>query len=280
VGAYKPRNSDPAGDMYLMDFVGMLGVPLVPLARFPEDYGSIFLPAHAAHDLDVAAKTRKFIDDGGNVVMTLGFLATAQRGEELAQLAGVSGVKVRPAAAGAVGWSADEMNRLDRPVDLEGTLELTNAKAILLARTEAGDVPLVTMVDNGKSKVFVLNVHTFNQADFDKVGEVLLSPRELGLIHMDPLSTGIVRFAFTNRLAQHLIAPPGVTMFLLRNDGVVLQNHNDTPAEVELTFANGRHTTRAEAKDDSGNYVLADIEGENLSFRMQPRERLWVRKVK
>ena len=51
VPAYKPPNSDPGGDMYLMDFLGMLGIPLVPvyylrfLGRFV-----VFLPAQAAAD--------------------------------------------------------------------------------------------------------------------------------------------------------------------------------------------------------------------------------------
>jgi hypothetical protein len=31
VAAYKPPNSDPGGDMYIMDFLGMLGIPIIPV---------------------------------------------------------------------------------------------------------------------------------------------------------------------------------------------------------------------------------------------------------
>jgi hypothetical protein len=53
VAAYKPPNSDPAGDMFIMDFLGMLGIPLVPVHKFPTDAPVIFLPAQAAADPDL-----------------------------------------------------------------------------------------------------------------------------------------------------------------------------------------------------------------------------------
>lgn len=280
VGAYKPANSDPGGDMYIMDFIGMFGVPLVPLARFPEDYASIFLPTQAAHDPEVAAKAERYIAKGGNVVMTLGFLATAKDGAKLAELAGVRNVAVAPAQASAVAWSESDSSPCNPPLDLGGTLEPGSAKVILKAQTPAGNVPLVTMAESGNSRIFVLNVHTFSQADFDKVGEMLLSPRDIGLMHLDRTSADIIKYAFVSKLAQQISAPVGVTMFTTREDGVVVQNHNDTPAEVRLTFANAPHTARAEAKDAEGNYILADIEGQELEFRLKPRERLWVKKVK
>ncbi|HUT46674.1 MAG TPA: hypothetical protein VMX36_10350, partial [Sedimentisphaerales bacterium] len=59
VPAYKPPNSDPAGDMYIMDFLGMLGIPLVPVHKFPADAPVIFLPAQAAADPDLLEHINK-----------------------------------------------------------------------------------------------------------------------------------------------------------------------------------------------------------------------------
>ena len=50
IPAYKPPNSEPGGDMYIMDFLGMLGIPLVPVHKFPESAPVIFLPAQSASD--------------------------------------------------------------------------------------------------------------------------------------------------------------------------------------------------------------------------------------
>ena len=53
IPAYKPPNSDPGGDMYLMDFLGMLGIPIVPVYQFPEEAPVVLLPTQAASDPDL-----------------------------------------------------------------------------------------------------------------------------------------------------------------------------------------------------------------------------------
>ncbi len=99
VAAYKPPHSDPGGDLYLMDHIGMFGVPLIPIHRFPEEYRNIFLPTQAAADPDVVAKTEHALERGINLVVTLGFLADAKNGDRLAELAGVASVLRNPMMA-------------------------------------------------------------------------------------------------------------------------------------------------------------------------------------
>ncbi len=36
VVGYKPINSDAGGDLYIMDFMGALGIPLVPVHQYPD----------------------------------------------------------------------------------------------------------------------------------------------------------------------------------------------------------------------------------------------------
>ena len=57
VASYKPANSDAGGDLYINDFVGMLGIPLVPTSTFPKDADAIFLPTQAAKDEAVVAQS-------------------------------------------------------------------------------------------------------------------------------------------------------------------------------------------------------------------------------
>src|SRR5690606_29021182 len=81
VAAYKPANSDPGSDMYIMDFAGMLGLPLVPVHRYPADAADVFVPAYGAKDPAIAEKIEASLRAGSNVVITSGLLAGAAEGE-------------------------------------------------------------------------------------------------------------------------------------------------------------------------------------------------------
>ena len=50
VAAYKPANSHPEKESRVFDFVGMLGMPLVPCHEFPADAPAAFFSVHALKD--------------------------------------------------------------------------------------------------------------------------------------------------------------------------------------------------------------------------------------
>ena len=87
IPAYKPPNSDPAGDMYLIDFLGMLGIPIVPVHKFPEDASTIFLPAQAAADPQLLAQVRKARDRGARLIVTTSLLSVISWASQLAPFA-------------------------------------------------------------------------------------------------------------------------------------------------------------------------------------------------
>jgi hypothetical protein len=72
IAAPKPPNSDAGDEQYVYDFVGMLGLPLVPTAEVRTDGKAAFLPVHALKDPQLvdklktllAAKTPVLITDG------------------------------------------------------------------------------------------------------------------------------------------------------------------------------------------------------------------------
>jgi hypothetical protein len=72
IAAPKPPNSDAFDEQYVYDFVGMLGLPLVPTAEIRTDVKAAFLPVHALKDPQLpdklkamlAAKTPVLITDG------------------------------------------------------------------------------------------------------------------------------------------------------------------------------------------------------------------------
>jgi len=72
VAAYKPPNSHPENEPRVFDFVGMMGVPLVPCHEFPEDAEAAFFSVHALKAPELAGKLGKLIATGRPVLVTDG----------------------------------------------------------------------------------------------------------------------------------------------------------------------------------------------------------------
>lgn len=69
--APKLPNSDPHKERYIFDFVGMLGLPLVPTHDIKQSK-AVFLSAHALKDQDLIPKLQKMIDDKIPLLITDG----------------------------------------------------------------------------------------------------------------------------------------------------------------------------------------------------------------
>lgn len=72
IAAYKPPNSPPQEEAYVCDFVGMMGLPLVPCHEFPEDFKAGFFPVHVLKDKDFIGKFNKFLSTGKIAIVTDG----------------------------------------------------------------------------------------------------------------------------------------------------------------------------------------------------------------
>jgi hypothetical protein len=72
VAAPKVPNSDAGKESYVYDFVGMLGLPLVPTASIRTDVKAAFLPVHTLKDPGWAGKVRAMVEKGTPVLVTDG----------------------------------------------------------------------------------------------------------------------------------------------------------------------------------------------------------------
>ncbi len=70
VAYYKPPNSEPGDNRYLMDYLGMLGIPVVPVAEYPMESEAVILGVQAAHDPALLEKVRAHQKRGARVAMT------------------------------------------------------------------------------------------------------------------------------------------------------------------------------------------------------------------
>jgi hypothetical protein len=232
VPAYKPPNSDPGGDMYLMDFLGMLGIPLVPVHRFPESAPVVFLPAQAATDPDLLTHMRKAMAKGTHVIVTTSLLIALPHAAELARMVRVD-PNLRSSPTRAIcATAAGEVT-----VDVEAPLETTVGSGDIACTAGGKALLLLRTASTPGGSISLLNTHTYSQADFDAVGEVLLCPRPLGLLSLDGPPLAALRKAFRGATGPVFDGPGGVTFhpFSATGDaGFVVQNFNAQEAGVTV----------------------------------------------
>jgi hypothetical protein len=72
IAAYKPANSHGEKEQRVFDFVGMLGLPLVPCEQFPADSTAAFFSVHALKDAQFPAKLKGYIASGKPILLTDG----------------------------------------------------------------------------------------------------------------------------------------------------------------------------------------------------------------
>jgi len=278
VPAYKPPNSDPGGDMYLMDFLGMLGIPLIPVHRFPEAATAIFLPTQAAADPDLLNHVRRAMAEGTHIIVTSSLLMALPQGSELARVVGVDPkMQSSPTRASCTTEATEVMIDLESPIETaarSGDVACTSAgKTLLLLRT----------VPTPPGSISLLNTHTYSQADFDAVGEVLLCPRPLGLLSMKGAPLAALRSAFRGAAGPVFAGPSCVTFHPLSTSGTtsfVVQNFNDRDVSISVTIPAEAPGPRRFVDRLSGKPISLSVTESNtglvLSVPLAARGRAWV----
>ncbi|MCC5932233.1 MAG: hypothetical protein JJU28_23505 [Cyclobacteriaceae bacterium] len=273
VPAFKPPHSDAGGDLYIMDFMGMLGISLIPVSEYPENSKTIFLPTQAAADPGITDKVRKSLSQSVRIIATAGFLNSLGDEQLVREIAGLSWASDEmPSPAVEILADNQQINTI-LPLDLELPIETISAKSILNAVSGGKVIPFLTV--NEKNNLFALNLHTFSQGDFDAVGEVLLSPKMLGLLEIPEYWSNIIREVFHHTIEFELIAPPRVSMQILDNGDVFIHNYNKNAVNIQLKPKQGFSAQYDEVFTNQ-KYALSDTE--EISVQMGPRSKLWLKK--
>ncbi len=236
VAYYKPAGSEAAGNMYLMDYLGMIGLPVVPVASYPDDAAAAILGLQAAADPRLREKIKASLDRGATLTVTPALVR--QAGAWLAALAGVSISReevVTEATAIDTGGARPPRVRagLARPVEVDGGLKASAEVTLMSAQTASGSLPWLTRRTVGRGRVQVWNVRTFTEADFQRIQEVLLAPKELGLRELPREVVDPLRSALLEGLGVELSAPAGVGFYWFQNTAC-FYNFLDQSASLNL----------------------------------------------
>ncbi len=264
VTGYKPPNSDAGGELYLMDYIGMFGISLVPDSKYPENSGVIFLPTQAATDRNILPKIIRSLEKDAKIIMTTGFIVNANDGEKIAELAGINYSTTSSYNSNESIVSEGNTIKIKFPLSMDYLIKPNQATVLL---KNGANQPF--MVQN--KNLFVINTHTFSQQDFDAVGEVLLCPRQIGLLELPKEWVNTIRSAFYSKDEPIMDAPSRVTMQQLGDQSFVLHNYNQEAAVINLLLPK----QGCYVDGFSGKPIPST--GKNIHLEMAPRSRLWVK---
>jgi hypothetical protein len=280
VPAYKPPNSDPAGDMYIMDFLGMLGIPLVPVHEFPADAPAIFLPAQAAADPDLLNHVNKARVRGADLIFTTNLLIASPHGDELARMAGLGAdIQSKPMRAQLI----QESRKTNVTIDLESPIEGKDSAGNIVCTSGNKNLALLTVSETPHGRIALLNTHTYSQVDFDAVGEVLLCPKPLGLLEINGPALSTLREAFDSTAFD---GPSCVTYHPFDSAGsgnCVIQNFNDKGVNVTVPIQIQKNKSNKFVDVFSGklinDYSTKSGNRTALNVPIPARSRVWIRCV-
>ena len=216
--SYKPFHS--TGDDHLQSFLGMIGLPMEILPRFPEEDPVVLLTEQAAADPKIVEKIEKHVRAGKSVVITSGLLRTLQpRG--IGRLAEIehSG-RVAQFSQFMVGYQPTVSS--DKPLLIPQLTYRTNDSWELISALDGDNGwPLLHDADYAKGHLFVLVVPE-NPSDFYHYPAPVLNE---------------IRRVLTPHLPVRLEATSKASLFLYDNGTFIVHNFRDEPQEVSVVLS-------------------------------------------
>lgn len=234
IAFYKPASGDSSGNMYLMDYSAMLGLPVVPAAQYPEGAKVVVLGVQAAADPKILNRVRAHLDRGSTIAVTPEFLRKTD--PSILRLASVSVTQEAvPETAGLARAGKREMT-LTAPLEVDAGLAAEKATVVLSVSVGERSIPLLTSHAAGHGRLLVWNIRTFTERDFRDTGERLLAPKQLGWPEIPQALADELRKPLLAVLGIRLEAPARVAFYLLSGRRYLF-NFRDEPVTVRVDGA-------------------------------------------
>ena len=273
VYGYKPPYSDPHSNHYIMDYMGMIGVPLIPASSFPSQAEVIFLPIQAAKDGQLLAHITNAVDSGKTLILTSGLLNILAENQELFSIVGIKSVdSTRELLADKV-YTENVMTNLDDPVPLPVKLNPSTANTLLSASQDGVSWPLLTVnTKPSGANVYVLNLRTFSENDFAAIKEVLLAPIFVSWMKMPTTILNTIRQAFTDPLGITLKVPGRVSLHIFGDNNWIVYNFNNEAVKCEISLSEIKN--KSFKNQVTGESIEPNHDVLNLSI--EKRSMLWI----
>lgn len=240
VHVIKPPNRSGGQDLFLFDYLGMLGIPCVPAQSIEPSMRSIVVPAHAIGDPAVIDAIPRALMAGRHVILTFDALLRLAEYPEVLEFMGYRPSDLTRAGAGVREFIIDTTAyECDAPFRVPGDLAPSHAAVLVWAVLETSGefllrVPMVTAKSYASGgRAIVWNIGTFGHDDFD-IREQLNVPVRSDLFNLPKQVIDYLRRTATAPHGFTIRAPARVATFLFGNH-VAFVNYGAVPAEVDVT---------------------------------------------
>ena len=214
IKSYKPFRA--AGDDFLQNYLGMIGLPMDMRPVFPEDQQVVLLTAQAAQDTEIMAKIKRQLQSGRDVVVTSSLLKAIP--EKLAEVAELrcTDLKALVNDFGRYGQSGRDLLIPQVQYYTNDAWEMVSAGRPLTGGVSG--YPILLRAPYATGNLYVLTI-----------------PDDMGNLYDFPANAlNEIRRIMSKDIGVCLEAPSKVGLFVYDNKTLVVENFNDEPVEVRI----------------------------------------------
>ena len=214
IKSYKPFHA--AGDDFLQNYLGMIGLPMDMRPVFPEDQQVVLLTAQAAQDTEIMAKIKRQLQSGRDVVVTSSLLkAIPEKLTEVAELR-CTDLKALVNDFGRYGQSGRDLLIPQVQYYTNDAWEMVSAGRPLTGGVSG--YPILLRAPYATGNLYVLTI-----------------PDDMGNLYDFPANAlNEIRRIMSKDIGVCLEAPSKVGLFVYDNKTLVVENFNDEPVEVRI----------------------------------------------
>ena len=214
IKSYKPFHA--AGDDFLQNYLGMIGLPMDMRPVFPEDQQVVLLTAQAAQDTEIMAKIKRQLQSGRDVVVTSSLLKAIP--EKLTEVAELRCTDLKSLVNDFCRYGQSGRDLLIPQVQYytNDAWEMVSAGRPLTGGVSG--YPILLRAPYATGNLYVLTI-----------------PDDMGNLYDFPANAlNEIRRIMSKDIGVCLEAPSKVGLFVYDNKTLVVENFNDEPVEVRI----------------------------------------------
>jgi len=221
VPIYLPYGS--TGEYNIFGYLGMAGIPLTPVAKFPTDGQNAIFTLHSLQDPKLADQMLARLNDGKDIFMTWPLWKKLQNTEfkNTLGLLEHSGTVSSDQFRLRLGWFNTKVVKAERPFSFP-SIETTTwpyVRDVAVIRDDA-DFAVLLNVQYLKGTIYILN----------------MPENSYDLLRLPADAMNLIRAAFSKQLGITLHGPGGVALYIFGDNQFVLYNMSDQEANLSLRF--------------------------------------------
>ncbi len=266
VAFYKPPDTDGEDEAYLLDYLGMLGLPIVPCHVFPHDAQAVCLPLQAAVDPDVVEHALALAERGATIMLTPGFMEKLAYDERILKLAGYASPPVTPVDLWTFRFSVQQTpTAAESHVHFGTRLHPISAEVLATGIPPTGNFPVLTRNKYQNGKVIVFNAKTFRYPEGS--GRVTVA-EPVSLPYLPQKLVDVLRAEMLSDFPVDVQVQSRVGVYWYSNQ-LILTNFNDQSVEATVAL---QPTCTGQTKDAVTQRTLGEWVDGKLTFDIPARQ--------